>query len=204
MYFAAKASNKAKDINFYTQFADPSKKKNKKETIIVAAAGGVIIALAGVYGFLMLNSLALSNKRDDLEAKVNDKNLLDRIALSEKMADDTVKYNTVIDVYKNNDLDIASNNKVRDNVTQRVLDTLLGCELGTTTVQSFSYADGTVTLNVSAGSEEEAADYITNLKATGVFDWVEYVGYSKTDTEYSYTAVAYFEGEEETTEGSVQ
>lgn len=186
------ANMKTKDINFYSQFADPSKKKNSIELILLVVAGVVIIALAGVYASLFLKDQDLKTQIDDLTAQTQDQTLLDKIKSSNEMAKDTQKLNLVLELYYQNDRLIEQQSVVREYVTDNLIMRIIECQSDIVKVNSFSYSDGTVTLSCTSATENEASMYVTRLRETEVFEWVDYNGFAGSNGSYSFTVTAIF------------
>lgn len=192
------ANMKNKDINFYSQFGDPSKRKNKIQLMVLSGAGVVLIGAACTFTLLFTKDMNLQSKIDNLTAQTQDKTLLDKIKSAEDMDADSVKMDAKLSVYLANNQHISYQNRIKDMVTDNLLMRIIECENSEVEVQSFSYSDQLVTLSITSKNENEAASYVMRLRETGVFEWVEYNGFAGSEGEYNYNITALFETEEET------
>jgi flagellar basal body-associated protein FliL len=187
------ANAKTKDINFYNQFADPSKKKNQSNLIIIIIIGVILIAVAGAYAVLFAKDQMLKSQISDLTAQTQDATLLERIKSSEEMAAETKKMNLILQVMQSNDAIIAEQDVIKDRITNVLLMKIVESENNEVTVNSFSYSDGTVTLSLTSATENEAASYVTRLRGMEVFAWIDYTGFAGSEGQYNYTITAVFE-----------
>ena len=192
------ANMKNKDINFYSQFGDPSKRKNKIQLTVLSGAGVVLIGAACTFTLLFTKDMNLQSKIDNLTAQTQDKTLLDKIKSAEDMDADSTKMEAKLSVYLANNQHISYQNRIKDMVTDNLLMRIIECENSEVEVQSFSYSDQLVTLSITSKNENEAASYVMRLRETGVFEWVEYNGFAGSEGEYNYNITALFEAEEET------
>lgn len=192
------ANMKNKDINFYSQFGDPSKRKNKVQLMVLSGAGVVLIGAACAFTLLFTKDMNLQSKIDELTAQTQDKTLLDKIKSAEDMDADSTKMDAKLSVYLANNQHISYQNRIKDMVTDNLLMRIIECENSEVEVQSFSYSDQLVTLSITSKNENEAASYVMRLRETGVFEWVEYNGFAGSEGEYNYNITALFETEEET------
>lgn len=193
------ANMKNKDINFYTQFGDPSKRKNKIQLVVLSGTGAILIAAACSFTLLFTKDMTLQTKIDELTAQTHDKTLLDKIKSADEMDADSAKMEEKVNVYLDNNKHIAYQNRIKDMVTDNLLMRIIECENSQVEVQSFSYSDQLVTLSITSKNENEAASYVMRLRETGVFEWVEYNGFAGSEGEYNYNITALFETEEEET-----
>lgn len=211
------ANMKTKDINFYTHFADTSKKTDPTKLICLTVCGVVVLAVAGTYAFLFMKANESTQQVDDLQSQVSDPTLLDKIKKSGDMKTDAEKMNKVITVMQANDKTIEKQGKIKDNITGALLMRIIECENELVSVDKFSYADGTVTLTLTSETESEAANYVARLRSTGAFAWVDYTGFASSNddssssdgesrsTKYGYQITAVFDtAEEETESGGTQ
>lgn len=196
------ANMKNKDINFYSQFGEPSKRKNKIQLTVLSGAGVVLIGAACTFTLLFTKDMNLQSKIDNLTAQTQDKTLLDKIKSAEDMDADSVKMEAKLNVYLANNQHISYQNRIKDMVTDNLLMRIIECENSEVEVQSFSYSDQLVTLSITSKNENEAASYVMRLRETGVFEWVEYNGFAGSEGEYNYNITALFEAEEETGDGT--
>lgn len=192
------ANMKNKDINFYSQFGEPSKRKNKIQLTVLSGVGVVLIGAACTFTLLFTKDMNLQSKIDNLTAQTQDKTLLDKIKSAEDMDADSVKMEAKLNVYLANNQHISYQNRIKDMVTDNLLMRIIECENSEVEVQSFSYSDQLVTLSITSKNENEAASYVMRLRETGVFEWVEYNGFAGSEGEYNYNITALFEAEEET------
>lgn len=196
------ANMKNKDINFYSQFGEPSKRKNKIQLTVLSGVGVVLIGAACTFTLLFTKDMNLQSKIDNLTAQTQDKTLLDKIKSAEDMDADSVKMEAKLNVYLANNQHISYQNRIKDMVTDNLLMRIIECENSEVEVQSFSYSDQLVTLSITSKNENEAASYVMRLRETGVFEWVEYNGFAGSEGEYNYNITALFEAEEETGDGT--
>lgn len=196
------ANMKTKDINFYSQFGEPSKKKNQMHLILIIVVGIVLIAAACSYTLLFAKNMTLQSDIDDLTAKTNDQEILDKIKSADEMDSESSKMESKLTVFLNNDLIIEQQSKLKNQITDNLIMQIIECENSKVEVTSFSYSDQLVTLSITSKTENEAASYVMRLRETNVFEWVEYNGFAGTTGEYTYTITALFETEEETGDAS--
>lgn len=198
------SSTKAKDINFYSSFEDPTKKENEKKTIGLAIGGAVVILLVGGIGAGFAYTQTLAAEIDSLQSEANDPTLLKKISEAESMSQETVTLNIRIKIYQDNDQEIQNSNSIKEKITNTLMEEVKNCESSGATVSAFSYANGTCSFTISAPTEEKCADYVQRLRNTGLFYQVDYSGYSQGssteggDVEFTYDLSAQFEKETET------
>lgn len=210
------ANMRTKDINFYTHFADPTKKTDPSKLICLSVCGVIVLAIAGTYAFLFMQTTESTQQVSDLQSQVSDPTLLDKIKNSAQMESDANRMDQIVTAMQANDATIEKQSKLKDEITGALLMRIIECENEVVSVDSFSYADGTVTLTLTSDTENEAANYVTRLRETGAFAWVDYTGFAssnensssgdseKTGTQYGYTITAVFDTESETESGGTQ
>lgn len=214
-----------KDINFYSQLASPTTTKIKTGAIVGVAAIVMVVLMIGGYVGLKVYNTSITKQIDDLQVKMEDQVLAEKISKANDVASEISILRTAGDAYSQVRTEINENQRYVDDFSDTLNEQLLSCENYTSngkttrvaTIEGYSYDDEILTITATSTDSACVSFFVSNINKLGLFESVTYSGYEVEEDEesgtsvYNYTVDAVFlthdytETEEETTaDGSTE
>ena len=210
------AKTPKKDLNLYALVAGPKKSTVVKKGALFTVLGIVaVVALGGSYAGIKIYSHTLDNSVEDWEEKANDTELQEKIANANAVAAEISVLRTASGAYESVRLEIDSSVQYTSSFTQELVERILSCETyvlsgensQVAVVTALSYDNETLSITAGSTNSRYASFFVQNLTKLGIFDSVNYTGYTSSEGVYTYTVTVTFpeyEATDETTEETIE
>lgn len=153
----------------------------KKYMPLIITVGVVVVALIG----LLLTNIIMKASLEKQKAYLNDATNISQAAEAKKITDENTSLQTTINALNSAIAAQQSYPKLNASVINSI--NQAGSGVVSMNISSYYAKNGQLTLTALTGSVEQINSYIDRLKATNLFDNIEYSGYSYNQSTGTYT-----------------
>ncbi len=202
------AKTPKKDLNLYALVAGPKKSTVVKRGALFTVIGIVaVVALAGTYAGVKIYTATLNNSVEEWTEKANDPELQEKNNNANAVAAEIAILRIASGAYESVRVEIDSSVQYTESFQKDLVERILSCEIYTlsgeeeqvATVISLLFDNEILSITAESTNSRYASFFVQNLTTLGIFDSVNYPGYSSSDGVYTYTvSVTFLEYEVET------
>lgn len=187
---------KRKNINFYELYTAKPKTTEKRAInwkVLGAVVGVVVIGLMTGLFFLSKKQLETANQEvAQLKRQTKNEQMLKEIEQAKWLSERITVYEQILTAQQGDMDSLQQASEAQENISENLIAKVLSCKTPGLTVVGLSCADGFLYIDVTVARPQQAAEFITRLKALKLFSNVNYSGYTGEEGAYAFTAVARF------------
>ncbi len=184
-----------KDINLYTLVVGPKKSTMKKGVLFTVIGIAAVLLLGGGFAAAKVYAVSQDKIAADLEKKVNDPELQEKLQHVNELAKDIAMMRTAGNAYGAIRTEIDYNAKSScDDFTVDLVEKLVSCEEYNisaednhiATITALSFEDQTLHITADSVDSRNISFFVSNLTRLGIFSDVSYESYALTEKNVTY------------------